>query len=79
MTPALFIDSDHFRRKGSPRSAHYVYASRAYGELLCEEHLLKFARPSMISEAMIKSGFRQSVHNESCINVPIYLRTKVRH
>jgi SAM-dependent methyltransferase len=42
-----------------PVAAHYVYVSRAHGELLCEEHLLKFANPSLITEAMMKSGFEQ--------------------
>jgi SAM-dependent methyltransferase len=40
-------------------AARYVYASRAHGELLCEEHLLNFASPSVISDAMIKCGFTQ--------------------
>lgn len=37
--------------------ADYVYASRALGELLSEQHELRFANPSIITNALLKSGF----------------------
>jgi SAM-dependent methyltransferase len=39
--------------------ADYVYASRAHRELLSEQHELRFANPSMVSAAMVRSGFRE--------------------
>jgi SAM-dependent methyltransferase len=37
-------------------SANYVYASKTHRELLCEEHLLRFANPDRIARDMIASG-----------------------
>jgi SAM-dependent methyltransferase len=39
--------------------ANYVYASRAHGEILSEEHELRFANPSMVTGAMLQSGFEE--------------------
>jgi SAM-dependent methyltransferase len=38
-------------------SADYVYTSRALGELLCEQHELRFASPSLIADVVRRSGF----------------------
>lgn len=39
--------------------ADYVYVSRENGELLCEQHLLRFADPKLIASVMERVGFRQ--------------------
>jgi SAM-dependent methyltransferase len=39
--------------------ADYVYASRAYGELVAEEHELRFTNPSLVAAAMRRAGFRR--------------------
>jgi SAM-dependent methyltransferase len=38
--------------------ADYVYANRTHRDLLSEEHELRFANPSIISDAMDRAGFR---------------------
>lgn len=40
-------------------SADYVYTSFALGELLCEQHELRFADPFIIAEALRRSGFQE--------------------
>ena len=37
--------------------ADYVYVSQEHGELLSEQHELKFANPSVIADAMRRGGF----------------------
>jgi len=37
--------------------ADYVYASRAHGELMSEQHDLRFANPSIVTSALVQSGF----------------------
>jgi 2-polyprenyl-3-methyl-5-hydroxy-6-metoxy-1,4-benzoquinol methylase len=37
--------------------ADYVYASREHGELLSEQHELRFASPSVIADTMRRAGF----------------------
>jgi SAM-dependent methyltransferase len=37
--------------------ADYVYASREHGDLLSEQHELRFASPSVIADAMRQAGF----------------------
>jgi SAM-dependent methyltransferase len=39
--------------------ADYVYASRAHHELLSEQHELRFANPSIVADAMARSGFHE--------------------
>jgi SAM-dependent methyltransferase len=39
--------------------AEYVYASRAYNELFSDHHILEFSNPSVITEALLQSGFRE--------------------
>jgi SAM-dependent methyltransferase len=39
--------------------ADYIYVSRAYGELLSEQHELRFVNPSLVASALINSGFRE--------------------
>jgi len=39
--------------------ADYVYASRAYRELLSEQHELRFAQPSFIAASLIDAGFHE--------------------
>ncbi len=39
--------------------ADYVYASCAHSELLSEQHELRFANPSLISDALRRAGFQE--------------------
>jgi SAM-dependent methyltransferase len=39
--------------------ADYVYASRAYSELISDHHILEFSNPSVATEALLQSGFRE--------------------
>lgn len=40
--------------------ADYVYASRATGDLLTEQHELRFAHPSALTDAFRSAGFQQT-------------------
>lgn len=55
----LFIHRFRPLRDGEHRVlADYVYASREHGDLLSEQHELRFASPSVIIDTMQQSGFR---------------------
>jgi SAM-dependent methyltransferase len=41
--------------------ADYVYANRTHGELLSEQHELRFANPSVVTNSLMRAGF-QEVH-----------------
>jgi SAM-dependent methyltransferase len=57
--------------------AEYVYASRALAELLSEQHELRFANPSVVADAMERSGFRNiAVINPESIS-PFVLGTQL--
>jgi SAM-dependent methyltransferase len=39
--------------------ADYIYASRTCNELFGEQHVLEFSNPSVITETLLQSGFRE--------------------
>lgn len=54
----LFIHRFRPLRDGEHRVvADYVYVSQEHGELLSEQHELRFASPSVIADAMRRAGF----------------------
>jgi SAM-dependent methyltransferase len=56
----LFIHRFLPQKDGTHRVvADYVYASRAYRELLSDHHILEFSNPSTITGALLQSGFRE--------------------
>ncbi len=37
--------------------ADYIYASRAYNELLIEQHILEFSNPPIVADLLLQAGF----------------------
>jgi len=56
--------------------AAYVYASCAHGELLSEEHELRFANPSIVTDALLKSGFAEISISDSKSISPFVIGTQ---
>jgi SAM-dependent methyltransferase len=57
--------------------ADYIYASRAHGEIMAEQHELRFANPSVVAEAMGRTGFHQ-VHMLNAASIsPFIIGTMV--
>ncbi len=54
----------------------YVYASKALGELLCEQHELRFANPLVIADTLRAAGF-QEVHVVKCDSVSPFVVGRV--